>query len=335
MTLLGTSDADITAAAQAIREGRLVAFPTETVYGLGSDAFNAHAIGRIFAAKKRPFFDPLIIHIAERSNLTKVADLDSLSLAVKEKIQLLCQELWPGPLTLILPKKDGIPLIATSGLSTVAVRFPSHPIAHKLIARSTGAIAAPSANRFACLSPTCAEHVQEQLEEAIDFIIDGGHSEIGLESTILDIRDGIPRILRPGGYPKEAIEALVGQTFSQSGDTNGISAPTAPGQLKSHYAPQAHLFVHSRVQMLNLTAFGEEQSAFLFFDASSAKIVSRTLKHSAILSEKGDTTEAAANLFSKLHDLDKSGVTAIHAELAPDTGLGPAINDRLNRASMK
>jgi L-threonylcarbamoyladenylate synthase len=337
MTNLSVSPADLRRAAEAIRAGLLVAFPTETVYGLGADAFNQTALARIFAAKGRPRFDPLIIHIADPETLDRLADLSTLPPPLREKALALSARLWPGPLTLVLPKRPLVPGLATSGLPTVAIRFPDHPAALELIRLSTAAVAAPSANRFGSLSPTRAEHVREQLEDRIDFLIDGGRTTVGVESTVLDLSGGAggnaPRLLRPGGVSREAIEALIG-AVELPGPDNG-ALPVSPGQLKSHYAPRSPLSLHSPGDMAALRYRQGER--YLFFsgaalDAWRERQPETPPPDSALaLSRSGDTLEAAANLFDLLHRLDRAA--RIHAEEAPEEGLGPAINDRLFRAA--
>jgi L-threonylcarbamoyladenylate synthase len=345
-------------AAAAIRRGELAVFPTETVYGLGGDAFNPSALAKIFEAKARPRFDPLIIHIADFASLENIADLSLLEKSVREKISRLTASLWPGPLTLILPKQPSVPDLATSGLATAAVRFPSHPAAQCLIRLSTGAVAAPSANRFGCLSPTQAEHVAEQLGDKVDIILDGGRTSVGVESTVLDLSSGAPRILRPGGISREQIEALIGPLEAPpsmplvpaTGNSNTAQPDSdvivSPGQLKSHYAPSVPLTVHRREEMI---ACGYDASeGYLFFDGSSRDTwLTRQNQKDAggmdsgtgqkgvwRLSEKGDPVEAAANLFAILHEMDKFDYSRIRAELAPSGGLGDAINDRLTRAAV-
>lgn len=339
MEFLAVSDDALARAAVILRGGGLAAFPTETVYGLGGDAFNAAALAKIFAAKGRPRFDPLIVHIASIAALEKIADLSLLDGTAREKLNLLAERLWPGPLTLILPKQKAVPDLATSGLPTVAVRFPDHPAAQKLIALSTGALAAPSANPFGYLSPTRAEHVRDQLGDRVDIILDGGPSTLGLESTVLDICAPLPRILRPGATPKEAIEALI--PLAAGPEAAGAEAgPLSPGQLKSHYAPRTPLSAHSLESLLSLpcenTGAGG-RTAILFFDGPSRDFWLAGRKGGKpaalrVLSEKGDTLEAAARLFETLHELDRSGFSRILSQFAPEAGLGAAINDRLRRA---
>jgi L-threonylcarbamoyladenylate synthase len=369
MEFLAVSEETLRRAAAVLAGGGLVAFPTETVYGLGADAFNPAALAKVFAAKGRPRFDPLIVHIASRRTLEKIADLSLLDGPAREKISVLAETLWPGPLTMILPKQKAVPDLATSGLATVAVRFPAHPAALRLIELSGGAIAAPSANPFGYLSPTRASHVRNQLGDKVDIILDGGPASVGVESTVIDMCRQRPRILRPGGVPAEKIEALIGTIDSSSdhaaggdairGDTvtggdvyaNGGSqeavsderenaaACASPGMLKSHYAPRTPLAVFSREEILSLpdSVEGNGVAAFLFFDgaARDAWQVGKNPIHATVktLSESGNTLEAAAHLFEYLHELDASGIARINAQCAPEQGLGAAINDRLRRGS--
>ena len=328
MEILSCSDRDIEKAAAALADGGLVAFPTETVYGLGADAFNTSALARIFEAKNRPRFDPLIIHIAEEDALSRIVDTASLCGAARERLSMLSARLWPGPLTLILPKRAEVPDLATAGLATAAVRFPSHPVAQKLIRLSTGAVAAPSANPFGCLSPTRAGHVRDQLGEKVDYIIDGGRTQVGIESTVLDISGERPVILRPGGTSREAIEAVIGPV-----ELNAASpaAPMSPGQLKSHYAPRTPLVLCKNGTLASIPdAPGEGQ---LYFSPPKNRDAGKTAgDRTRVLSESGSLTEAAANLFDVLHELDSLGLSVIRAEEVPEHGLGLAINDRLRRA---
>jgi len=332
MKLLPVSTESLEAAAGILRSGGLVAFPTETVYGLGADAFNPHALARIFEAKGRPRFDPLIIHISAIEDLEKTADLSLLSDEARKKLFLLAEKFWPGPLSIILPKNERIPGIATAGLPTAAIRLPDHEAARKLISLSGTAAAAPSANPFGGISPTRAEHVRDGLGEKVDMILDGGPARIGLESTVLDITGGFLKILRPGGTPKEEIENLVGTVHSV--DENEL-CPSSPGQLKSHYAPKTPLSVFTREDISG--KLYEEACAFIFFDGATRDewlqahgSGSPVIK---VLSETGQVLEASSRLFEILHELDSLGVSKIFAQLAPPKGLGQAINDRLTRAS--
>jgi L-threonylcarbamoyladenylate synthase len=244
-----------------------------------------------------------------------------------KRLSLLSQRFWPGPLTVILPKRKEIPNIATAGLATVAVRFPSHEAAQTLIRFSTGAVAAPSANPFGCLSPTRAEHVKDQLGDRVDIIIDGGKTEIGLESTILDLTRDPPGILRLGGIPGEDIEALIGPVVLSLESSPG--SPLSPGQLKNHYAPGTPLTLYRQGELDAIRL--EPDEGRLYF----SRTINRNIAHEKIrvLSESADPTEAAANLFDMLHELDNLGLRLIRAEEAPASGLGEAINDRLRRAS--
>jgi L-threonylcarbamoyladenylate synthase len=345
MNCLPLSPDSIKQASQILRNGGLVAFPTETVYGLGADAFNSEAIVKIFEVKNRPRFDPLIIHIASVDTLKDTADLSLLTEEAREKLYLLAENLWPGPLSIVLPKNKKIPGIASAGLDTAAIRFPDHKAAQELISLSTGALAAPSANPFGTLSPTRAEHVQSTLGNKVDMILDGGHTKIGLESTVLDIsgrtkdssgQSGV-KILRPGGTPKEAIEKLIGNVENGvpvSGDIQG--GLISPGQLKSHYAPRTPLVFFNREDIYKLTY--EKDSAFLFFDGSTrnAWISSQKPPKSAfirVLSETGRTLEAASRFFDTLYELDNGKILKIFVQLTPNEGLGIAINNRIYHAS--
>jgi L-threonylcarbamoyladenylate synthase len=320
VSVLPANSANIAYAAQLLREGRLVAFPTETVYGLGADVFNADALAGVFEAKRRPRFDPLIVHIAHIRALDALVDFSALSPLARERLALLAGQFWPGPLTLVLPKLPRVPGLATAGLATVAVRFPDHPVALELIRQlgAEGAVAAPSANPFGYLSPTRAEHVAAQLGGRIPLILDGGPCRIGVESTVLDIGGGTagehPRILRPGGVTPEALRAIIPDVDMPSGGTSPEhTAASSPGQLKSHYAPSTPLRLHSSAEMRSLPA--APGHARLYMEETPQK--------------------SAALLFEKLRALDGQGHIAIHAELAPEEGIGIAINDRLRRAAAK
>jgi len=285
MRILSTSEPDLRLAASALASGKLVALPTETVYGLGANAYDPEALARVFEAKRRPTFDPLIVHIADLATLDKIADFSLLAPVAAGLAHALAASLWPGPLTLILPKKAIIPDLATSGLPTVAVRFPAHPVALRLIALSTGAVAAPSANPFGYISPTDARHVADTLGDRIDFIVDGGPCEVGVESTVLDLTSQGPTILRPGGMPRERIEAVIGpvsvlvsKSFSAIGPdvTNGQEpqagpASVSPGLLASHYAPRAPLELFPYGHLPRERA-ADPGLALLFFDARSRNV---------------------------------------------------------------
>lgn len=297
----------ITEAAALLRDGRLVAFPTETVYGLGADATNGNAVASIFAAKDRPRINPLIVHVTSIAEAKKHVQFSAAALRLAEAF-------WPGPLTLVLPRLSESPLtlLVSAGLDTVAVRAPSHPIARSLIAAAGVPLAAPSANPSGSVSPTRARHVAEGLGDRIDMILDGGATPVGVESTVIGFDGEVPLMLRPGGVPREAIEKLVGALSVPQAD----GPITSPGQLSSHYAPRARV-------RLNATTKGPNEVLLGFGESTAA-----TLN----LSPKGDLAEAAANLFAMLRALDAEA-EAIAVMPIPMTGLGEAINDRLQRAA--
>lgn len=317
MPVVKATSEQIAKAAEIIKNGGLVSFPTETVYGLGADAFNPSAVAGIFEAKKRPFFDPLIVHIAD------INTLDKLCRNIDKRAEKIAEHFWPGPLTLVLEKKNIIPDIVTSGLSSVAVRIPSHPVAHSLIKAANTPVAAPSANRFGCLSPTTAEHVNKQLGNDIDLIIDGGPCSIGIESTIIRIDSSGLYLLRAGGTPLEEIEEYAGEKILTR---NEGAIPEAPGQLPWHYSPEKQVII------TEIPPVNNERSGFLFF---SEMPDNSPVEKSLVLSKTGSLREAAANLFSHLHKLDLMDIDIIYAQPVPSGGLGPAIMDRLNKASKK
>jgi L-threonylcarbamoyladenylate synthase len=315
MTIYASEPRQIKEAAERIRMGQVVAFPTETVYGLGADAFNEKAVAQIFEIKNRPYFDPLIVHISEMNMLHEVAI--NISSASKKIMEIF----WPGPLTLIFEKKKNISDLVTSGLSTVAVRMPSHPIALELIRQAKTPIAAPSANPFGYLSPTCAAHVEKQLGDKVDYILDGGNCSTGIESTILDLTAGSPSILRLGGMDYEKIEDLLGEVKIQLSS----SRPKAPGQLESHYAPRTPI----EIIKSDYLPHDAEDSGLL---ALTSTQLTQSFKSVEILSAQGDLVEAASHFFSALHRLDQKGLAKIYAFPLPEKGLGRAMMDRLKRA---
>ncbi len=316
--IFSSSRENIERAASIIKSGGLVSFPTETVYGLGGNALDPKAVARIFEAKQRPSFDPLITHIAD------LEMLDQIAVIKNNKVFDIIEKFWPGSLTIIVPKKEIIPPIVTSGLETMAIRMPDHQTALELIRMSTGAVAAPSANPFGYLSPTTAQHVEEPLGNKIEMILDGGPCRIGVESTVLDLTGEKPLVLRPGGLSLEDLRSVIEdvEIFNRT-----TVSPTSPGQLKMHYSPTKPLYIVDSIdQVVDRNGAG----ALLFKD-------SQTTGFSAveILSAKGDTVEAAANLFKALHKLDKQDITKIYAERLPETGLGRAVMDRIYKASEK
>ena len=303
-------------AARLIREGELVAFPTETVYGLGGDATNERAVAKIFEAKGRPQFNPLISHVLDAGEARRLVQWNDVA-------DKLAARFWPGPLTLVLPRAKGSPiaLLATAGLDTAAIRAPAHPMAQALIRAAGRPIAAPSANRSGAVSPTRAEHVAESLGDRVKLILDGGPCEVGLESTVLDLTTSTPTLLRPGGATREVIEAVIGPVALSNAIPNGDAAHKSPGQLASHYAP-------ARPVRLNATNVAADEG-LLAFGARPPGGARQTLN----LSPSGDLTEAAANLFAHLRALDQPANARIAVMPIPQTGLGLAINDRLRRAA--
>ena len=311
---LATGADDIAEAARLLRRGELVAFPTETVYGLGGDATNGRAVAAIFAAKGRPRFNPLISHLAEAAAAAELAELDS-------RARDIAARFWPGPLTLVLPRRKDCPiaLLAGAGLDTVALRVPDHPVAHALLAAVGRPLAAPSANRSGRISPTSAAHVRAELGDRIAAIIDGGACRIGLESTVLDLSGERPILLRPGGIPVETLAAVLGPIDRPPRGAGG--APRGPGMLASHYAPALPLRLKA-----GKPRPGE---ALLAFGAAPAPGYAEI----EWLSRTGDLAEAAANLFAALRALDRPEFSGIAVMPIPEDGLGAAINDRLRRAA--
>jgi len=295
-------------AAEILRAGGLVSFPTETVYGLGADATNDVAVARIFEAKGRPRFNPLIVHLPDLDAVSRYAFLDGEALR-------LARAFWPGPLTLVLPLKPdaGISPLVSAGLDTVAIRVPDHPLARALLRETGRPVAAPSANPSGRVSPTSADHVLDGLGGRIEAVLDGGPCAVGVESTIVGFGPA-PTLLRPGGLPAEAIEAAIGGPLAQHQPGDGINAP---GQLRSHYAPRATM-------RLGVTTPAPGERLLGFGTVEAAEIN---------LSPAGDLVEAAANLFGALHALDAGGDAPIAVSPIPEHGLGRAINDRLRRAA--
>lgn len=323
----GTEPGVIADAAARLRAGEAVAFPTETVYGLGANALDPVAVARVFGIKDRPSFDPLIVHVAAP---TELASLVTDASAADPRVAALVERFWPGPLTLVLAKRPVVPGIVTAGLETVGVRMPDHPVALELIRVAGVPIAAPSANRFGGISPTRAEHVQRQLGDRVELIVDGGPCRVGVESTVLLLKDGPPVLLRPGGLDVEAVEGVVGPvTVPRDDEAKAVS----PGRSASHYAPAARVVLASpeatpasNGRRLGLLAATEE-------GRRAAERIGGPFAAVALLSRDGDPVETAARLFEALHELDASGVTEIVAQPVPEVGLGRAVMDRLRRAA--
>ncbi len=319
MKLLAPTSNNIKLSAEKLKNGGLVAFPTETVYGLGADGLNSIAVSKIFEAKQRPTFNPLILHINSAEMLNKIAVVNN------ERIKGLINAFWPGPLTLVLPKKNIVPGIVTAGYETVAVRMPNNKIALKLIEELGNPIAAPSANSFGKLSPTSAQHVVKQLGEKVDIVMDGGNCSVGVESTIIEITETKNYLLRPGGIAKEEIEAIIGKLELKKNTQN----PNSPGQLKIHYAPDIPIYFYDEKL---LSKFAGKKLGGLFFKESKRDNYFSSIK---ILSQSGNLREAASNIFSFLHEFENEKLDAIFVEKIEKKGLGYAIMDRLDKAVNK
>jgi len=312
---------DVDTAADLIAAGRLVAFPTETVYGLGGHALDTRAVAAIFAAKQRPHFDPLIVHVPT------IDEARALTTQFPDIAHRLAERFWPGPLTLVVPKESAVPDLVTAGLPTVALRIPDHPIARQLIETAGVPIAAPSANLFGQVSPTTAEHVAGQLGHRIDYIIDGGPCRVGVESTVLLLAGERPMLLRPGGVTLEEIESEIGPIATIDRETCSDESPQpAPGLLERHYAPKTGLTIIDELP-------GKEQQS------ESGLLTLLPLEESAdftaveVLSPTGDLVEAAANFYAAIRRLDDCNLRHLFARPFPDHGLGRALNDRLQRAA--
>ena len=318
MTTIGT---DIAHAIALLQQGKLVAIPTETVYGLAGNALNEATVAAIFEAKNRPTFDPLIIHIADWRHAERWV------LDIPEKAEALAKAFLPGPLTLLLPKRPIIPDLVTAGSPFVAIRVPAHPMARKVLEALDFPLAAPSANPFGYVSPTTAAHVAQQLGEKIPYILDGGPCQVGLESTIVGFEGAGPVVLRKGGIPIEAIERVIGPVTVQE---HSSSKPSAPGMLLSHYAPGTPL-VLGNLQELAAQHPGTKIGVLAF----RQPLPGLPPEQQIVLSAKGDFAEAAQHLFAGLRYLDGLNLDLIIAELLPEVQLGRAINDRLRRAAAK
>jgi L-threonylcarbamoyladenylate synthase len=308
--IIAASPEALDQAAETLRTGSLVAFPTETVYGLGADATNETAVARIFEAKGRPRFNPLISHLADVEAAFALGAFSSMAREVADRF-------WPGPLTIVVKRAPDCPIawLTSAGLESIALRVPAHPLARDLLSRAGRPIAAPSANRSGRISPTRAEHAKTELGGRVDMILDGGTCDIGLESTVVDLSGEIPVLLRPGAVTREMLVGVVGAV----GDPSGEGPLVSPGMLASHYAP-------TRPVRLDVTA-PRRSEAFLGFGPAGGG------RRALNLSPTGDLVEAAANLFHMLRSLDTPGVAGIAVAPIPERGLGAAINDRLRRAA--
>jgi L-threonylcarbamoyladenylate synthase len=303
-----------------LKNGALVGIPTETVYGLAANALNEQAVLRIFEAKNRPHFDPLILHVKDVHSVEKYASWHDA------RLKKLAETFWPGPLTLLLPKKNCVPDLVTSGLPQVAIRIPKHALTLELLSRLDFPLAAPSANPFGYISPTRAEHVMKQLGEKVCYTLDGGACSVGIESTIIGLEDGELCVYRLGGLSLEDIEACVGPIQMK---LNTSSDPKAPGQLKNHYAPKKPLFIGDVKELAE--RYSDKNIFLMVFKETDVTLQQGTVR---VLSKSGNVKEAAVSLFAVLREADESDAEVILAEWLPEQDLGPAINDRLKRASV-
>ncbi len=308
-------------AATALRAGLLVALPTETVYGLGANALDARAVARIFEAKGRPHFDPLIVHVPDADAVGALAQFDDL----REAFARLSAAFWPGPLTLVLPRRPVVPDLVTSGLPSVAVRVPRHPVTRAVLRAAGVPVAAPSANPFGYVSPTTAAHVADQLGDAVDLILDGGPCAIGLESTIVSLLDDRPTLLRPGGIPRADLEAVIGPIAE---GVRVLERPLAPGQLARHYATRTPL------RLIAPDALTPAPERALLVLAGSPPAGSAGYGQVVTLAPGGDLTATAAALFATLRTLDAAGHEGVDVLPCPLEGLGVAIMDRVRRATV-
>jgi len=315
----------IAQAAEMLRQGQLVAFPTETVYGLGADARNSQSVAGIFESKRRPTFDPLIVHVA---NTAAAAGLTN---KFPEFAQKLADAFWPGPLTMVLPKRPEISDLVTAGLPGVGLRVPNHPVALELLEAADCPLAAPSANPFSGISPTTAQHVFDGLIGRIDGILDGGPCAVGVESTVISLMTDVPTILRPGGLPIEDIERVIGPVARATSDTaQDNAAQPAPGMLSRHYAPRTPLQLISANEV-PLPLAGRSCGLLTWGDNAGASEFATITR----LGASNDLKTCAANFFASLRSLDAAGLDVIIARRFPDSGLGVALNDRLSRAATR
>ncbi|MBT0811473.1 threonylcarbamoyl-AMP synthase [Litoribacter ruber] len=312
---------NIQKAKSLLEQGELVAIPTETVYGLAGNALDAQAVSKIFETKNRPSFDPLIIHVGKIEQVSKYVK------SLPEELKKLAEKYWPGPLTLLLPKKDIVPDLVTSGLDQVAIRIPNHPLTQGLLGQLDFPLAAPSANPFGYISPTKAKHVNDQLGDKLAYILDGGECQVGLESTIIGMEEGEIVIYRLGGMDVAEVESVVGPVKVLS---HSSSNPKTPGMLKSHYAPRKPFVLGNLDTLVEEYEQKGEDYGVLSFEKSFPGL---SADRQVVLSQKGDFKEAAQKLFGALRDLDEAKVSVILAELLPEESLGRAINDRLRRAA--
>lgn len=338
--ILTANDDTIRRAAHIIRKGGLVVFPTETVYGLGANAMDARAVQKIFAVKNRPPVNPLIVHIDSIRQL-RLVTLVPRKIEDAEWFKTLIG-IWPGPLTLVLPRSSSVPTMVTANLDSVAVRMPSHPVARKLLAAAATPIAAPSANFSSQVTATTAQHVAETLGAAVDLILDGGPCEVGVESTILSLLEWPPRILRPGGIAAERLSEILEVPIEELTRKAADAVPLAPGMLKEHYAPNTPLVFRDTASSIDHTSgesastcSGSAKVGLISFGPSYGKDDRTQYSVVRSLSATDDLSEVARNLFSALYEMDKLGLTLIVVDRCEEEGIGRAIMDRLRRATMR
>lgn len=316
-------------AARRLRAGEVVAFPTETVYGLGANALDPRAVARVFELKARPHFDPLIVHVGS------IDDVDRVVASQSEVARRLMRRFWPGPLTLVLPKREVIPDLVTSGLPDVAVRFPAHPVAQQLIRAAGVPVAAPSANRFGRISPTRAQHVRDEFGDAVPWVIDAGACPVGVESTVVALGPDGPTLLRPGGVTLEELEAVVGPVRLQPAARGTDERPAAPGMLASHYAPTTPLALLAPGEEAGFEAARRGWQRWGLLCLQRPGDLSGSPSVVEELSAAGDLREAAAALFAAMRRMDAAGLQGLLALPVPLEGLGRAIQDRLARAAAR
>jgi L-threonylcarbamoyladenylate synthase len=313
---------NIDQAVEILKRDGMISIPTETVYGLAANAFKDHAVKKIFDLKKRPYFNPLIVHIKSIDFLSNIA------IDIPKVAYTLAERFWPGPLTLVLNKHSDIPDRVTAGKKTVAVRVPDHPITQALLAKLEFPLAAPSANPFGSISPTCAEHVYNHFHDKLEMILDGGECLHGIESTIIGFENNQPILYRHGSIPIEEIERIAGKVLVS---TNAVNKPDAPGMLSRHYAPQTQMYVtHNMADSID--RFSDSKIGILVFKEG---ILNDRIKHQEILSLSCNFSDEAKKLYAAMHRLDNPGLDVIIAEFLPDKDLGKSINDKLKRAAKK
>lgn len=313
---MSTTGRDIVKAIRHLTAGELVAIPTETVYGLAGNALDSTVVTKIFEAKRRPAFDPLIVHIPDPGKIQTYA------VNIPQAAYDLADVFWPGPLTILLEKSESISDLVTSGLSRVGLRCPDHELTLELLGNLNFPLAAPSANPFGYISPTTADHVRRQLGDQVAYILDGGSCKVGIESTVVGFEDEVAVIYRRGGIDRKSITRITGKTIEQMVASN----PSAPGQLTQHYSPKKPMWLGNITDLMRKK--GNLKAGLLLFEKSRGERIEK------ILSKSGDINEAARNLFAALRALDESEAEIIIAETVPEVGLGPAINDRLQRAAV-